>query len=255
MRHSNVGRAMQESVYFYTFHKCASTLFSGHVLGNVRDLRHRDFARLIYDGNLREPVAFEERGYVYGPIRLSLRPGGPVHEQLVSRAADADFVRDRICVFLARDPRDILVSRYHSLGFTHGLSPVGGIRRRQETARTEIRRMTLDEYALSQAEAQRRDFALMHELHAACSRSVLLRYEDLVDDFDRFARDLCRYLPLPARTLRKIERSSRPRRRVDASRQRRSGRPGQFREALRAETVESLNGRLGGTLQLFGYAI
>ena len=40
----------RESVYFYTFHKCASTLFSKDFLPNTEGLHHLDYARLIYRG-------------------------------------------------------------------------------------------------------------------------------------------------------------------------------------------------------------
>jgi hypothetical protein len=244
-----------ESIYFYTFHKCASTLFSAHVLGHVSGLRHRDYAQMIFTGVLRDPVDFEERGFVYGPIRLSARPGGAVEKLLVAQAATRDFVRAKICVFLVRDPRDLLVSAYYSGGFTHPLSAVDAIRLRQEERQRAIRATALDDHVLAEVERRRREFALLHDLHTTCSRSVLLRYEDMVNDFDRFAEGLCRYFPLSRHVLRKIERLSRPMPQVDVSKHRGSGRPGQFREALRQETVRSLNQQLSDTLELFGYEV
>jgi hypothetical protein len=44
-----------ESVFFYTFHKCASSLFARFVLPNVRGLRHENYAARIFRGELTDP--------------------------------------------------------------------------------------------------------------------------------------------------------------------------------------------------------
>jgi hypothetical protein len=118
---------------------------------------------------------------------------------------------------------------------------------------SEIQSLTLDDYALSEAEKWRRYFASLHDLYTACSRGVLLRYEDMVEDFDHFADGLCTHLNIRPRVLRKLERRTRPRRQPDESQHRRYGKPGQFREAFSPETISRLNKQLGETLKLFGY--
>ena len=74
-----------ESVYFYTFHKCASSLFSRYVLRNIEGLRHVDYAYQIYCGKKIREVVFHEKGFVYGPIRLSARPVSTEYRILVTR--------------------------------------------------------------------------------------------------------------------------------------------------------------------------
>ncbi len=44
------GMNSYESVYFYTFHKCASSLFSNYVLRNIKGLVHVDYAVQISSG-------------------------------------------------------------------------------------------------------------------------------------------------------------------------------------------------------------
>lgn len=246
-------RRKPESVYFYTFHKCASSLFSDYLLKHISGLRHRDYSTMIYNGRLRRPVEFVERGYVYGPLRLSAPKEGEVYRRVIAPTANRDFVRDKVCVFLVRDPRDILVSSYHSFGFTHPLSTAEDVREQQLELRARVQSMSVDDYALSQSAERRDDFACLHDLHTACRRGVLLRYEDMVNDFDRFAQGLCRYLDITTRVLRNLERRTRPRVEVDASQHRRSGRPEQFRDTLSAATLSSLNEQLADTLKVFGY--
>lgn len=243
-----------ESVYFYTFHKCASTLFSTYLLKRVSGLRHCDYAaEMFLRGRLKRPVTFEDHGYVYGPLRLSSPRDSDGYRFVIARVAQQDFVRDKPCLFMVRDPRDILVSSYYSSAFTHPLSPVAEIREQQLRERAEVQAMTLDDYALLQAEERRRDFACLHDLYTACSRGVLLRYEDMVEDFDGFAEGLCTYLDIRPRVLRNLERRSRPRRNADTSQHRRSGKTRQFRDTLSPETISRLNEQFGETLRLFGY--
>jgi len=61
-------------VYFYTPHKCASGLFSDYLLKNVKGLRLVDYSDHFYNGVPVDDPTFEERGFVYGPIRLSTGP-------------------------------------------------------------------------------------------------------------------------------------------------------------------------------------
>lgn len=250
---TRIRRHKPESVYFYTFHKCASTLFGSYLLKHISGLRHCDYSTMIYNGSLRHPVTFAERGYVYGPLRLSAPEHSAEYQQVIAPSSDPLFVRDRTCLFMVRDPRDILVSSYYSFGFTHPLSPVDEIREQQIEEREAIQAMTVDEYALSEAEIQRRNFALLHDLYTACDRGVLLRYEDMVEDFSRFAEALCRHIDVKSRVLRNLERRSRPKSAVDASQHRRSGKPGQFRDVLSEEAIVSLNAHLSDTLSKFGY--
>lgn len=248
-------RSDAESVYFYTFHKCASTLFSTYLLRHVEGLRHRDYAAEMFRrGPLKRPITFADRGYVYGPLRLSSPEDSDGYRLVISRVSDRDFVHDKICLFMVRDPRDILISSYYSTAYTHPLSPVAELREQQLRERAAVRSMTLDDYVLSQAEDRRRDFACLHDLYTACSRGVLLRYEDMVEDFDRFADGLRTHLNIKPRVLRNLERRSRPRPRPDDSQHRRSGQTGQFRDSLSPETISLVNERLGDTLELFGYA-
>lgn len=245
-----------ESVYFYTFHKCASSLFSTYLLKRVSGLRHCDHAAEMFRrGGLKRPVTFAGQGYVYGPLRLSSSKDSDGYRLVIALVSERDFVRNKPCVFMVRDPRDILVSSYYSFAYTHPLSPVAEIREQQLRERGEVQSMTLDDYALSQAEERRRNFACLDDLYTACSRGVLLRYEDMVEDFDRFAEGLCTHLDIRPRVLRNLERRSRPRRQADNSQHRRSGRPGQFREVLRPETISRLNEQLGETLKVFGYEL
>lgn len=255
IRSSIFNSTLPESVYFYTFHKCASTLFSGYVLKNIDGLHNIDYASQIFSGkrNAQKKLTFKKRGFIYGPIRISADETGPVGRMLVKPTINHSFIRDKIAIFLVRDPRDILVSSYYSFGFTHALSMVDEIRDMQEAKRRMIREQTIDEYVLQEVENQIKFFNILYNLSIACDRSVILRYEDMIDSFNSFAEQLLRYVSLRYDVIQSIYKKSRPQKTEDITSHRRSGQVQGFRHKLEEHTIEALNEKLADTLTLFGY--
>jgi Tat protein secretion system quality control protein TatD with DNase activity len=178
---------------------------------------------------------------------------GPEGGALVKPTTEHDFIRNKIAIFFIRDPRDILVSSYYSFGFTHGLSQVQSIREIQEKKRRGIREMTLDEYVLDAAEHQIDFFRTLYDLSNACERSVILRYEDMINDFDGFAEQLRRYVAIDTDAMQDIYQRSRPREAKDKASHRRSGQVEGFREKLEEGTIQAVKKKLANTLALFGY--
>ncbi|MCC5906181.1 MAG: sulfotransferase domain-containing protein [Balneolaceae bacterium] len=255
IQHRFLIRDSPESVYFYTFHKCASSFFSQYVLKNVNGLYHINYASQLYSGNRshKKELEFRKKGFIYGPIRISAYVQSPVAKRLVNPTTKHDFIRDKIAIFFIRDPRDILVSSYYSFGFTHGFSKVNTIKVRQEAKRKRIREMTLDEYVLDSADKQVDLFKTLYELSKTCSRGVVLRYEDMINDFDGFAEQLRQYITLEDATIREIYQKTRPREKEDVTSHRRSGKVGGFREKLEKNTILAVNKKLAEILTLFGY--
>ena len=253
-------RSNPESLFFYTLHKCASTLFSDYILNHLIGLKHVDYTLDLYRGRLElsssKPLAFASHGYVYGPIRVSGMGFNRNLDRLLNiPTMSADFVSDKIALFFVRDPRDILVSAYYSFGYTHGYSEVPELRRGQERLRAEIQAMTVDEYALNSADNQIKHFTTIHQLANACHRSVILKYEDMVDRFDHFSKQLTEFVDVDPHVLRQIQRRSRPRNQERGNSHRRSGRTGGFRSKLEPATVAALNQRLRGILDCFQYPV
>ncbi len=246
-------RKSHESVYFYTFHKCASTLFGSYILKNIKGLRHVNYASRIYSGRAYKKLKLEAKGYAYGPIRLSADPLSPVYKQLVRPATQPDFMRDKIVIFFVRDPRDILVSSYYSFGYTHAFSPVEQIRLLQEANRSKIQAESLDEFVLRSASKVRENFETLSELDSVCERSIVLKYEDMIDNFEYFIAQLSKYIIISQCVVRTIFERSRPKEKEDISSHRRSGQPGGFRSKLKRETIDSVNAELEDVLVRFQY--
>jgi hypothetical protein len=253
-----LGRSRQpvtplESVYFYTLHKCASALFSDYVLKHVRGLRLVDYADQFYKGLLVENVTFEERGFVYGPIRLSTGPPSTEYSRLVEPVSSTDFVRDKLAIFVIRDPRDILVSAYYSFGYSHGFSEEKEIQEQQQRVREAIQSKTIDDYVLEIAPWMLTHFQTVDRLAQACERGIVLKYEDMVNNWDKFSSELTRYLDLGRKTLRRGYKQSRPRKKEDLTSHRRFGKTGAYKEKLLPSTVNGLNLIFAPVLTRFQY--
>lgn len=244
----------RESVFFYTLHKCASSLFGDFVLKAARGLEHVDYAAMLFSGAPVDRVAFEETGHLYGPIRASAVPETRVHRELVTPTVEPSFVRDRIALVLVRDPRDLLVSGYYSFGFTHPWSPVPELRAVQEARRADISAKSIDEYALDEAATTLGHFATLARVLDACRRATLLRYEDMLEEWPRFERGLTSVLEYSEDDLAELRRRATPPETEDPTAHRRQGRPGDHRRKLRPETIARLDRILAPTLAAFGYA-
>lgn len=244
-----------ESVYFFTLHKCASSLFGDLVLKSFRGLDHVDYAGRIYSGEEIGDLVFEHRGKVYGPIRLSTARNSPVYEKLVGPTTERRFLRDKVCLLLVRDPRDILVSTYFSFGFSHGESANATIRAQQAAVKKRIQNdESLDAFVLGSARAVVRQFDRVQRVSEFSPRSAVLRYEDLINDFDRFMDQLTALVPVEDDAVPVIFSRSRPRSAEDVQSHHRSGRTEGFREKLQPETIGKLNETFGPVLGRFGYA-
>lgn len=246
-----------ESVYFITFHKCASTLFSGYILKKVDGLLHVDYAKKVYDGEITNTnkIVFRKKGYIYGPLRLTANPQSKVYKVLIEPICKSDFLKDKIVIFLIRDPRDILVSSYYSYGFTHKLSKIKETRERQEALRKRIQSISIDEYVLEYSTNINKNFMELFDLSKMCQRSVVLKYEDLINDFDKFIKNFSTYVSLKKKVIEEIYRRSRPKEKEDLSSHRRSGKINNYKEKLEEKTIELLNIKLKEVLQLFEYEL
>jgi hypothetical protein len=250
---SRLPLARSESVYFYTLHKCASSLFSDYVLKHVRRLRLIDYADQLYNGDPVECVTFKAKGFIYGPIRVSTDPPSAIYSRLVEPASRTDFVRDKIAIFLIRDPRDVLVSSYYSFGYTHEFSTVKEIEDRQRQARELIRRKTIDAFVLEIANVTLNHFHTIHRLSQACNRGIVLKYEDMIDDWEKFCSGLTKYIDIGRKVLRHTYERSRPLENESEMGHRRSGRPGAYKDKLLTSTVDALNIIFAPVLTRFHY--
>lgn len=246
----------KESVYFFTFHKCASSLFSKHILKKVDTLQHVDYANYLADKetSYKKPLLFKDHGCIYGPIRLSAYKN-IVYDLLVKPSSKPEFSKNINAIFLIRDPRDILVSSYHSFGYTHPINPIEGKTKKQLKLRNEIQALTIDEYVLKNIDKQIEDFNRVTDIASNCKNNVILKYEDMIENYDHFISEFKKVLDLNDNIVNTLYAETRPKNKIDNKSHKRSGAPRRFAKDLKPETIIKLNKGLAPLLNKFGYTI
>jgi hypothetical protein len=240
-----------KSVVFISFHKCASRLFSNYVLRNTKNLVQVDYQKLSYQNKKVTSILYEPTGYVYGVVRV-LEKNHPLFLQ-TSFLLDKKNLDDKKILFLIRDPRDIIVSMYYSFGFTHGFSANEQIRKFQEQRRNKIRKMTIDEYAIKEAHSLRDKFEVVNSLRNKINSHILLKYEDIIDNYDVFYRQLNEFIPLNDDMQLSLFKRTRPQKEEQLMNHKRSGIVGGYNRKLRKDTIGKINTILRETLHRFNY--
>jgi hypothetical protein len=243
------------SVLFFTAHKCASTLMP-RIFGYLSE-RHGGCRVVDLEGYLwgftdqplpdtliaRAAELFRPQGLAYVPLRRFY----PVPE----------LERFRLLLML-RDPRDMLVSHYYSLAYSHA-PPAAALRQAAfAEARGRSRAMSIDEYCLRSVDAWEAELAEYRTRLLERHDVALLRYEDLVLDPERWLADLAAALRLELdgadiAALLRIAEVGRPGSDDQRDHIRRKL-PGEHRQKLRRATIRQLDRRLGPLLESFGYA-
>jgi hypothetical protein len=113
--------------------------------------------------------AFEAEGYCYGGFRRypCYRNGAPLVMSLIENCRK---------ILLVRDPRDMLVSHYYSMLYSHP-KPGGARRSMFEDYRNRVRAMDIDTYCLEHAKFYSAEFDLYESVAQNCNTKII-RYED-----------------------------------------------------------------------------
>ncbi len=161
-------------------------------------------------------------------------------------------------IFQVRDPRDILVSQFHSFGWRHSDQ---GFNEHQSRWRNRIRDMSIDEYVVNPRYAIQPLLRRYQHL-VSCppgASDALIRYEQMVTDFPGW---LSRIIPLlefsrphwiQLKYSLKYRREFRPENHPAAHK--RQVAPGDFRRSLQPPTIGKLNELLETVLIALDYPL
>lgn len=238
-------------IYFVTFHKTASSFFSRYVLGQTIGYTHKNIAKDIFEDKAVHKINLEEYGNMYGPIRLSLDVG-PVYKKFVEPILEQKILQRHKAICFIRDPRDIIVSYFYSEAYSHVISSNPTISSIQLQRREHAIKIGLDQYAIEKADHLNEKFKLMADILQENANAVLLRYEDMIYDYDNFYKKLSDAIPLPLETKEMIFTYTRPRQGSNYS-HRRSGERGNYIKELKPETIKVINEKLKANLDYFNY--
>lgn len=164
-------------------------------------------------------------------------------------------------VLMVRDFRDLLISEYYSIAYSHVAPDRQGNRYDLFFAqRTKARKSSIDEYAITESN---RIYSTLQRyktlLIDGYPNVYITKYEDMINDFRSWLDDLLYHCELnirPALFTALLERNERIRPKdEDVHRHIRKGKSGEYKEKLKQETIEFLNAKFSPMLLTFGYRL
>lgn len=186
--------------------------------------------------------AFRPTGYVYSSF------GGAIH------GLQLDGFR---VILMVRDPRDLLVSEYFSVAFSHMLPPDREKRREFAARKRFALEAGVDAYALRYCDRTRNTFEQYARTLLGRPNIHFTKYESMIADFEPWLRDLLGFCQLEpgAELLRTFvaEGTAAAPSQENARSHRRQVSGGEYLRKLRPDTIAELDARLGSVLTEFGY--
>lgn len=242
------------SVIYFTVHKCASTFvprFLNYVNRRYLGLRRLNMAGYLWhhEGDRvyevmqdRSAGIFGPRGFMYAPLRQAIRLSDPGKYRIV---------------LMLRDPRDLLVSHYFSVRYSHKLPAQEQKRIEFLERRSAAGAESLDDYVRRMAPVFKARYADYVDIVARGYGVAPLRYEDMVSDTTTWVGEFFSRLELSP-DEQDIEAAARlggfglhVRGRVTDHIRRRE--PGEYREKLAPDTARWLDDLFGPELGYLGY--
>ncbi len=245
-------KSTERSVVFVTMHKAAS-VFVNDVLDlalKPEGMVHVDFAFDAFQKGIKEweycvskSHLFSTPGYYFGAFR------GPYIDKF------EDLSANRIVVQV-RDPRDCIVSLYYSYKYSHGEPGEGVLKKIFNRIRKHVEDTEIDDFALEQAKIYSRRLAMITDLCNRYEDYVLLKYERMVLDYEKWEGQLYGFLgvdPFPAvrkkiKALAAFDVKS-----EDVTQHKRQVTPGDHTRKLKPRTIDQMNEILSEHLVRYGY--
>jgi hypothetical protein len=236
------------SILFFTTYKCASS-FIGQLLNDLSagsGYRRANFDSLLTEMEVdvhavyRDPAflanAFRQQGFIYGPMR---------HFQAIPNMDQYKIL------LLLRDPRDVLVSHYYSVLFSHSIISKKLLEKRRANVGKDIDKFVLDHLD---------EFAKIYERYCdnllGLENVTFYSYENMISEPRAFLIFLREYLDVVVEDS-ELDAIAENRMKLPKTENKysnfRSGRSGQFAEKLKSETLRKMEQRLARVLTAFGY--
>lgn len=240
-----------DSPVLFTSQKCAST-FLDKFIGSVavdQGLTSYNYESLIWNiSSVETEVVLQEKrerifsrsGALYGPIR---------------RFVDVPNLANRNILLVLRDPRDVVVSEYYSVAYSHALPGNKRSRDRYLIRRERAKSQTVDEYAVEAAYRYKEVYSQYAKHLLGKENVTFLTYEEMVADFDTWCLKAVSGLGLNYNEacysiLRKESGSASGS--GEVSSHRRNGTPGEYRRILNDHSKERVEEILRSVINEFG---
>lgn len=160
-------------------------------------------------------------------------------------------------IMQVRDPRDCLTSAYFSYKLSHVPPKDPNKLREFMERRKELKDLDIDQYVVAEAAGYQNRMNILRNLMDGHDDLLLLKYEDMVLDTERWLKQISDFLDQPitdelrATLGNKIDFSVKA---EDPMRHKRQVLPGDHKRKLKPETVDTMSGTMKRELDFFGYS-
>jgi len=240
------------SFYAFGLHKAGSSLLVGMLsaalerrgIPYVNTSDHAFEAGMQHDSLINPEDAYFRYGYGYIGFR-----GFPSYLKRFD-------LKHNKKIILIRDPRDMLVSYYFSMRYSH-INPGGGVVSAEiKRLRSEATQIPIDQYCIEKSTTFLAEFASISHLLGTDVR--LYRYENVIYMKSEWLSDMLNYLgiELPPAEIEDIAHLNDIRPERERLEQHiRQVAPGNYHKHLKAATINRLNEIFCHVLRKFGYAM
>jgi len=189
------------------------------------------------------------------------KPNGYLYSVFGGMIEDISELEKYKIVLMIRDFRDLLVSEYYSIAYSH-VAPYkqGNKYELFVEQRIKARKSAIDEYAVTESNRLYNTLQRYKTLLIDKYPNVYItKYEDMINDFRGWLNNLlysCELNIRPDFFTALLERNERIRPKdEDVQRHIRKGKSGEYKEKLNQETIEYLNAKFSPMLLTFGYRL
>jgi len=180
-----------DSCFVFALHKSGSTLLN-NMLAEVLEaagMPQIALSELLFSAGLPENEIINpqdivlDRGYCYRGFRQ--------YPQYLNRVN----LRDKKKVLLVRDPRDIAISSFFSIAYSHALPESGPVRDEMMARRDNALNINIDEYCISESKYILEEFN--GYINHVGPDTRVYRYEDVIFKKEAWLHDLVKYYEIP----------------------------------------------------------
>lgn len=238
------------SFYLFALHKSGSTLLNNMMQDAIdcAGISSIALSEVAFSAGLPESDIINPEDFIY-PVGYCYRG----FREFPPYLRGFDISRNKK-ILLVRDPRDMLVSNFFSVKFSHTLPADGVVRRLLERERELASSMSIDQYCRSEAALFKAEFDGYRPILGTEIR--IFRYEDIIFNKREWLGEMLAYLEiaLPPDAIERIvrthdivpdtERAGEHVRQVT---------PGNYKKHLNSATVSELNHRFSEILSKYRY--
>ncbi|PIG90609.1 sulfotransferase domain-containing protein [Gloeocapsopsis sp. IPPAS B-1203] len=252
LKGKKVSQSSEKSAIFFTTRKCASTYMDKcieYLNEKYLNLTPVNFESYIWQYSNQDMyqvleenlTAFQPQGILYAPLRKYV----PIKN-----------IENYRILLMLRDPRDVIVSNYYSLGFSHSL-PLDEERKKEFLDfRERIQKQSVDEYVIERADR----FYRMYDEYCNLIKTQnlqWLRYEDFMQNFDLWVKQLgeCLQISINEQDRNILFEMKGGGNQVEENKLKhiRKATPGDHKEKLSQETQDFLNTKFKDLLLILKY--